>query len=113
MVRVASDQQIAEPIQYDAHGTEYEHWNGKVHRVLVVDVRESLQGFHHGREAERGQEDAHHQHREDIDSGPSERVFQTVFALLAAFGLDLLLDIGGVFLERGRFELFERHDVGC
>lgn len=74
MVRVATDEQVAEPIQYDSHGAECQHRKRVVHRVLVVDVRQGLQGFHHGREAERRQEDAHHQHRQDVDSGPAECV---------------------------------------
>lgn len=99
MVRVATDQQIAEPVQYQTHRAQHENVGREVHRILMMDVRQRLKCLDDCGKAERRHENAHHQHREDVDARPAERVLQRAFARLSRFHLHILLDLQGRLLN--------------
>lgn len=79
VVRVPADEEIREAIQQETSCADAEHDQRVVHCVLVGDVEQLANGLDEQGEAQRGHEDAHAEHGQDIDSGPTKCVLQSAF----------------------------------
>lgn len=82
VTRISADQRIAEAVQNQPHRGQRKHGHRQVHRVLVVDVDEQLNGLHQNGEAECGQKDADNEHGQDVDARPAECVAQRSLAIV-------------------------------